>query len=133
VGSASARDRRSHLGTPGPVRQPPRTPGCADARLLSPVDPPGDALRRGGGTGGGGGGPGGPGHHRVGSSVSDRDPGLLLGSGAVERGVARLFRAKAKITGAVKFTQARTGARVGPCFAVRESGEVLAHHTRSLT
>ncbi|KAI8471413.1 MAG: hypothetical protein J3K34DRAFT_520636 [Monoraphidium minutum] len=39
-------------------------------------------------------------HHRGASgSVSDRDPGFALGSGAVERGVAKLFRSKAKITG----------------------------------
>lgn len=50
-------------------------------------------------------------HHRApGSSLSDRDPGFALGSVAVERGVAKLFRSKAKITASVhKFTQVRGG------------------------
>lgn len=50
-----------------------------------------------------------PEHSRVGSmgaSGSEWDTALALESGAVERNVARLFRDKPKVFGAVKFTQA---------------------------
>jgi hypothetical protein len=74
---------------------------------------------------------GGAGHHRMGSGVSDRDPGFSLGSGVLERGVARLFRAKAKITGSVKFTQVGGGGAraTRPRGSGREDGVMLECNT----